>query len=85
MKTKVVSSTSLRDNLAEVLRSIDKDHPFHIITRRGKQEYAIISLDKLEDLLAAADPEYLKEIAVARQQAAKGEVFALEDVFDDIQ
>ena len=85
MKTKIVSSTNLRDNLAEVLGSIDKDHPFHIITRRGKQQYAIISLDKLEDLLAANDPEYLAAIAAARQQAARGEVFALEDVFDGVQ
>ena len=84
MKTKIVSSTSLRKNLADVLGAIDKDHPFHIITRRGKQKYAIISLDKLEDLLAASDPEYLEEIAKARQQAAKGEVFALEDVFDGL-
>ena len=84
MKVKIVSSTNLRDNLADVLKAIDKDHPFHIITRRGKQKYAIISLDKLEDLLAANDTEYLKEITEARQQAAKGEVFALEDVFNGL-
>ena len=84
MRTKIVSSTKLRDNLAGVLKAIDDDNPFHIITRRGKQEYAIISLDKLEDLLAANDPNYLQEIAEARKQADRGEVFALEDVFDDL-
>ncbi|MYB40367.1 type II toxin-antitoxin system Phd/YefM family antitoxin [Candidatus Saccharibacteria bacterium] len=85
MKAKIVSSTKLRENLAAVLATIDQDNFFHIITRRGKQEYAIISLDKLEDLLAAGDPQYLEEIAEARRQAAAGEVFALEDVFDDLK
>lgn len=83
MDAKIVSSTKLRDDLAEVLNSIDKNH-LCIVTRRGKQKYALLDLDKLEDLLAASDPEYLKVIATARQQAINGEVFALEDVFGNI-
>ena len=84
MKTKLVNATKLRDNLSGVLDATDKDNPVQIISRRGKQEHAIVNLDKLEDLLAANDPKYLKEIARARQQAASGEVFALEDVFGDL-
>ena len=85
MNAKIVSSTKLRNNFSSILDAIDKDHPFYIVTRRGKQEYAIINLDKLEDLLAASDPKYLNDIARARQQTAKGKVFALEDVFDEPQ
>ena len=84
MKTKFISATKLRDNLASILDATNKDHPVHIVTRRGRQEHAIVNLDKLEDLLAASDPEYLKDITEARQQAATGEVFALEDVFGDL-
>ena len=84
MKTKLVNVTKLRDNLSGVLDATDKDNPVQIISRRGKQEHAIVNLDKLEDLLAANDPKYLKEITRARQQAASGEVFALEDVFGDL-
>ena len=81
MNVKTVSATKLRDNIASVLNSVDKDQSICIIARRGKQEHAIVNLDKLEDLLAASDPAYLAEIAAARQQAATGELFALEDTF----
>ena len=84
MNAKIVSSSKLRDNFASILNAIDKKHPFYIITRNGKQEHAIISLDKLEDLLAASDPGYLRDIAEARKQAEAGELFALEDVFDNV-
>ena len=54
-----------------------------IITRRGKQEKAIVDIDKLEDLMAAADPEYLKSIKIAREQYKRGEVFSLEEAFSE--
>lgn len=84
MKARLVNATKLRDNLSGVLDATNKDNPVQIISRRGKQEHAIVNLDKLEDLLAASDPEYLEEIAQARRQASSGDVFALEDVFGDL-
>lgn len=84
MKTRLINATKLRDNLSDVLDATDKNNPVHIISRRGKQEHAIVNLDKLEDLLAASDPDYLKDIAKARRQAASGEVFSLEDVFGEL-
>ena len=84
MSIKTVSSTKLRDNFASILDAIGADNSFYIITRNGKQEHAIISLEKLEDLLAASNPQYLKEIAEARKQAEAGDLFALEDVFGDV-
>lgn len=83
MNAKIVSSTKLRENLAEVLNSVDKNQ-LCIVTRSGKQKYALLDLDKLEDLLAASNPEYLKVITTARQQAIDGEVFTLEEVFGNI-
>ena len=84
MNVKVVSSTKSRNNIASILDAVDRDHPICIIARRGKEEHAIVNLDKLEDLLAANDPKYLEEIAAARKQVADGEVFALKDVFGNI-
>ncbi len=84
MKAKVVASTKLRENLADILDAINKDQPVVIISRRGKQEHAIVDLGKLEDLLATGDPNYLKDIAEARRQAADGEIFALEDVLGNL-
>lgn len=83
MGTKTISASKLRNNLADALDSIS-DNEVLIITRRGKSERAIIDLDKLEDLLAASDPEYLKSIAEAREQIKKGEVYTFEEVFGDL-
>lgn len=83
VNTKIINSTKLRNNIASVLDAVNKEHLFYIITHRDKQEHAIVNLDKLEDLLAASDPKYLADIATARRQTAAGEIFALEDAFDN--
>lgn len=83
MGTKTISASKLRNNLADALDSISNDEVL-IVTRRGKKERAIVDLDKLEDLLAASDPEYLKSIAEAREQIKKGEVYTFEEVFGDL-
>jgi PHD/YefM family antitoxin component YafN of YafNO toxin-antitoxin module len=77
MSTKTISASDLRSNLADSLDTITKDDVL-IVTRRGKKERAIIDLDKLEDLLAANDPEYLKSINEAREGK---EYFSHEEVF----
>lgn len=84
MKAKPINATKLRHNLSGVLDATNKDTPIQIISRRGKQEHAIVNLDKLEDLLAASDPKYLEEIAEARRQSAAGDVFTIEGVFGDL-
>lgn len=83
MGTKTISASKLRNNLADALDSVSDDQVL-IVTRRGKSERAIIDLDKLEDLLAANNPEYLKSIAEAREQIKKGEVYSFEEVFGNI-
>lgn len=66
MSAKTVSVSDLRSNLADALDAVNEDDIL-IVTRRGKKERAIIDLDKLEDLLAANDPDYLAAIREARQ------------------
>lgn len=80
MGTKTVTVSALRNGLADALDSVDNDNIL-IVTRRGKKERAIIDIDKLEDLLAANDPAYLKSIKAARE--SKG-FLSHEDVFGDI-
>jgi prevent-host-death family protein len=80
MVTKTVSASDLRSNLADALDAVNEDEIL-IVTRRGKKERAIIDLDKLEDLLAANDPTYLKTIKEARDSK---EYFSHEEVFGDI-
>lgn len=80
MATKTLTASELRSNLADALETIENDEIL-IVTRRGKKERAIIDLDRLEDLLASADPEYLKTIREARES---DEYFSHEEVFGEI-
>ena len=80
MSTKTVSASALRSNLADALDSVSKDEIL-IVTRRGKKERAIIDLDKLEDLLAANDPDYIAAIREARNSK---EYLSHDEVFGDI-
>ncbi len=82
MGAKTITASILRNNLAAALDSVSQKDML-IITRRGKQEQAIVDLDKLEDLMAAGDPEYLKSIKLAREQYKRGEVFSLEQAFSE--
>lgn len=80
MSTKTISASKLRNNLADALDSLSQEDIL-VVTRRGKSEKAIIDLDKLEDLLAASDPEYLKSIKEARDS---NEYFTHEEVFGNL-
>ncbi len=80
MGIKTLTVSELRGNLADSLDSIENDEVL-IVTRRGKKERAIIDLDKLEDLLAVTNPEYLKTIQQARNSK---EYFSHDEVFGDI-
>jgi len=80
MTAKTVSASDLRTNLADALDAVTNEDIL-IVTRRGKKEKAIIDLDRLEDLLASADPDYLKTIRKARESK---EYFSHEEVFGDL-
>ena len=80
MSTKTISASKLRNNLADALDALSDDDVL-VVTRRGKSEKAIIDLDKLEDLLAASNPAYLKSIKEARDS---DEYFSHEEVFGGI-
>lgn len=83
MGTKTISASKLRNNLADTLDSLSDDDVL-IVTRRGKKEHAIVDLDKLEDILAACDPEYVKSIEEAREQIKRGEVHTFDEVFGNL-
>ena len=80
MGTKTLTVSELRGNLADALDAISNDEIL-IVTRRGKKERAIIDLDRLEDMLAISDPDYLKTIHEAREST---EYFSHDEVFGDI-
>lgn len=83
MSTNVITSTDLRDNLADALDSVTKTKVL-IVKRRGKSEKAIVDIDMFEDLLASSNKQYLKSIKKARQEAKKGELFTFDEVFGNL-
>ena len=80
MGTESLTASELRNNLSDSLEAVDSDNIL-IVTRRGKKERAIIDLDQLEDLLAVANPEYLKVIQDSRNSK---DYFSHAEVFGSI-
>lgn len=83
-KINIVSSTVLRNNLADSLSLVENKKDYILVSNRGKVKLAIVNIDMLEDLLALANPEYLADIKEARENIKKGELYTFEEVFGKI-
>lgn len=79
--TKTIDASSMRKNLSEALDAVRNDKNIILVKRRGKVESALIDIDKLEDLLAVQNPDYVKSIAEAR---ASKKYYTPEEVFGDL-
>jgi PHD/YefM family antitoxin component YafN of YafNO toxin-antitoxin module len=80
----VISSTILRNNLADALSTITKKKDFLLVSKKGKITSAIVDIDLFEDLLALANKDYLKSIKEARNDYKKGRVKTFEEVFGEV-
>lgn len=77
----VVNTTTLRNNLADVLTEVAKKRDYLLVTKKQNPVSAIVNLDFFEDLLALASPKYLKSIREARKQYAKGNTYTFDEIF----
>jgi len=80
----IVSSTVLRNNLADTLEEVRKNRDYLLVAKKGKPISALVNLDFFEDLLALTNKKYLKSIKQARQQYQKGEVYSHEEAFGEV-
>lgn len=80
----VVKVATLRQNLADVLRTLEKGKNFLIVTHRGQPVSALVNLDLFEDLLAKASPSYLKEIRTARREYSQGKFSTHTEIFGGV-
>ena len=78
---KEVTVSTLRQNLADALKAIEKGKDYMIVTKRGKMVSAIVSPELFEDFLALSSPKYLKSIKEAREDVKKGRVTPIDKVF----
>ena len=77
----LVPTTSLRNNLSDVLETVAKKKDFLLVTKRNSPISAIVNLDFFEDLLALTNKKYLDSIKKAREDYKKGKVFSHAEVF----
>lgn len=77
----IVNTTTLRNNLADVLTEVSKKRGYLLVTKKRSPVSALVNLDFFEDLLALASPKYLKNIKEAREQYKNGEIFTFEETF----
>ena len=77
----ILTTTTLRNNLADVLKEVSKKKDYLLVVKKGKITTAIVNIDLFEDLLACVDKKYLKSIRNARREYQKGEYFTHDQVF----
>ena len=80
----VISTTVLRNHLADSLDAVADKKNFLLISKKGKIRSVLVNIDFFEDLLAMASEDYLKSIKEAREQYKRGDVFTHEQAFGDI-
>jgi PHD/YefM family antitoxin component YafN of YafNO toxin-antitoxin module len=83
MTTKTIDATDLRNNLSDAMSSVGKGQTL-IVKKRGQLKVAMIDLDSYEDLLAASDPDTLKQVQEARNQYKNGDTVAFDEVFSGL-
>ena len=80
----VISTTILRNNLADTLKEVSKKKDYILVAKKGKLVSALVNLDFFEDLLALTSKKYLNSIKKSRQEYKKGEIFSHEEAFGEI-
>ena len=80
----VISSTILRNNLADTLKEVSKKKDYLLVAKKGKLVSALVNLDFFEDLLALTSKNYLNSIRKAKEEIKKREVFTHEEAFGEI-
>ncbi|MBI4677534.1 MAG: type II toxin-antitoxin system Phd/YefM family antitoxin [Elusimicrobia bacterium] len=84
MTYRLIAATTLRNHLSDALKAVIGSKKLLLITRKNKPVSAIMDIDFLEDLLAAASPEYVKSVREAREDYKNGRVFSHAQVFGDL-
>lgn len=80
----IVSTTTLRNNLADAINEVSKKRDYLLVSKRDKIDSALVNIELFEDLLALANKSYLNSIKKAREEYKKGNVFGDEEAFGEI-
>ena len=83
-----ISVRELRPKLSKIIDDIHKKFDRYVITRRGKPEVVMMSIDDYEGLLETleieSDPELMKRLKKAEEDMKKGKGKSLEQIHKDL-
>ncbi len=83
-----ISIRELRPKLSQVMNNIHKKFDRYVITRRGKPEAIIMSMDDYEGLLETleieSDPQLMADIREAEEEMKKGKGKTLEQIHKEL-
>ncbi|HEX7456266.1 MAG TPA: type II toxin-antitoxin system Phd/YefM family antitoxin [Candidatus Nanoarchaeia archaeon] len=82
--TKLLTTTTFRNHLADVIDEVNEKEDYVLVTERGEPRAALVNIDFFEDLLAANSPAFIKSIEEAREDFKAGRVYTHEQVFGDL-
>ena len=83
-----ISVRELRPQLSKVMENIHKKFDRYVITRRGKPEVVMMSIDDYEGLLETleieSDPELMADIRQAEKDMKNGKGKSLEQIHKEL-
>ncbi|PIS21684.1 hypothetical protein COY33_01390 [candidate division WWE3 bacterium CG_4_10_14_0_2_um_filter_42_7] len=76
-----ITTTILRNNLADVIEEVSNKKDYLFVAKKGKITSALVDIDFFEDLLALSSKKLHNHIKKARKEFKGGEIFSHEDIF----
>mgnify|MGYP001605685219 FL=1 len=82
---KSIKSSTLRDNLSDVLDDVEKNKgQLLLIERHGQPEAALVNLDVLESVLDTLDKKLMAKLRRSRRQADRGKTVPFAEAFGEL-
>ncbi|MBU1147816.1 MAG: type II toxin-antitoxin system Phd/YefM family antitoxin [Candidatus Omnitrophica bacterium] len=82
---KYISVRELRKNLASVVKDVKAHYERYVVSKRGKPEAVLMSMDDyegwLETLEIMSDPEVMKDIKEAEKEFEEGKAMDFEKIY----
>lgn len=83
--TKYISVRELRKNMANVIKDVKAHYERYVVSKRGKPEAVLMSMDDyegwLETLEIMSDKEAMEDIRQAEKDLREGRFYTYEEVF----
>ena len=80
----IITTTVLRNNLADSLQEVSAKSGYLLVANKGKLNSAIVNIDLFEDLLAFVNKDYVKSIQKARKEYKACAIFSHEEAFGTV-